>query len=166
MFYHTPFQTKETQRYVSRYFGTISLASPAFISTSSTILIYYEIKHHLDASYEVTPLFFIHSQVLGKMSQKLIKSFFASERNYENKLISSDSDDEMGTLKKNTVEFYQNLVTQKNNAKEFAKIIPKNGTGAECWKYFGHLFISEKMVLNEHKFCCLCFQTENRILKG
>lgn len=95
MFYHTPFQTKETQRYVSRYFGTISLASPAFISTSSTILIYYEIKHHLDASYEVTPLFFIHSQVLGIMSQKLIKSCFCEEH------------------LKNAVEFYQKLFTKK-----------------------------------------------------
>lgn len=98
------------------------------------------------------------------MAQKSIKSFFQSGDGAH-----SESDEEQQDFVQKTVEEYQELILQKENVGEYAQIKTSSATGStvsECWKYFGNLYISQKLVLERKKFCVLCFQSANKILKG
>lgn len=94
--------------------------------------------------------------------QKSLKDYYSKKNDNES---NSDSEiDELpGTSK--DIRYYQQMLKKQAAAKEEAKILTKSGSTAECWKFFGHLYVSNKQVLPKYKFCKLCFDSET-ILKG
>ncbi|XP_075168881.1 E3 SUMO-protein ligase ZBED1-like [Haematobia irritans] len=96
-----------------------------------------------------------------RMTQKTIKMFFACEG-----AISESEDETEDHTIENTIEYYQNLLLNKDAAADVAKVQTKNGSGSECWRFFGPLFVAEKKVLDKYRFCSICFKTNNKMLKG
>lgn len=63
------------------------------------------------------------------------------------------------------LKYYQNLLQKQSFTRTAAHIITSSGVGSVCWKYFGCLSISNIIVLENLKFCKICFE-EKTILKG
>ncbi|XP_065354383.1 uncharacterized protein LOC135948858 [Calliphora vicina] len=47
-----------------------------------------------------------------------------------------------------------------------AKVVANPSGVSECWKYFGDMFLQKRHILGKYKFCKLCFEQEDMILKG
>ncbi|KNC30047.1 hypothetical protein FF38_08653 [Lucilia cuprina] len=64
------------------------------------------------------------------------------------------------------INHYNDLFRRKMAVKKMAKVIINRNCISECWKYFGDLYICKRQILEKYKFCKICFEAENMILKG
>lgn len=124
------------------------------------------------------------------MSQKNIKNYFLkkptnSDQNISSSSSDSDSEsDEIVNINKYIsssadVSYYKDLFKRKEELKQVARIICESGV-SECWKYFGHLYIStrklkknpliipemEKEIIKEFAIFLEIFEKATKYLQG
>lgn len=105
------------------------------------------------------------------MKQRSIQNYFSKEKDSTIRNISSDSDesDESDINKylniSNDISYYSDLLKKKEDLKKIAKIVINENSISESWKYFGDLYIGNRKILEKYKFCKICFESTEMVLK-
>lgn len=103
------------------------------------------------------------------MSQKAIDKYFLKAQKEKTPASDTDSDDSIDNFidnyKSADVAYIEDILKKQNKFKENAKVAVQDTGKSECWKYFGHLYIKNKLILEQFKFCKLCLEKEDMALK-